>query len=197
VHPEGLHLFGAAELGRKLVSWEKDLSPRQRSTHQQQEVYWRHPLMTDKGTFIFNGIERVVVSPGGRRACSSGGRDQGLSSKAHPGGAPGSSSNTTPRTTLGPPGSQKKFRPRSSCAHGFGTDEDILRLFHKIGRHPGRSWPRGQGRHRRTAAEDVTDPKSKKVLAPARKKITPKPPGLETPGHPGPPGQEGPPGAFP
>jgi DNA-directed RNA polymerase subunit beta len=49
----------------RLISWEKDVSTKaKRLKHiKEQEVYFGDiPLMTDKGTFIFNGIERVVVS---------------------------------------------------------------------------------------------------------------------------------------
>ncbi|MGZ4887461.1 MAG: DNA-directed RNA polymerase subunit beta, partial [Candidatus Aminicenantales bacterium] len=49
----------------QLVSWEKDATTKtKRLKHiKQQEVYFGDiPLMTEKGTFIFNGIERVVVS---------------------------------------------------------------------------------------------------------------------------------------
>ncbi len=48
-----------------LSRWEKDpVSKAKRLKHiKEQEVYFGDiPLMTDKGTFIFNGIERVVVS---------------------------------------------------------------------------------------------------------------------------------------
>ena len=49
----------------RLISWEKDvLTKTKRLKHiKEQEVYFGDvALMTDKGTFIFNGIERVVVS---------------------------------------------------------------------------------------------------------------------------------------
>ncbi|MBC7363926.1 MAG: DNA-directed RNA polymerase subunit beta [Candidatus Aminicenantes bacterium] len=49
----------------QLVSWEKDPATKtKRLKHiKQQEVYFGNiPLMTEKGTFIFNGVERVVVS---------------------------------------------------------------------------------------------------------------------------------------
>ncbi len=49
----------------RLISWEKDPTTKaKRLKHiKEQEVYFGDiPLMTDKGTFIFNGIERVVVS---------------------------------------------------------------------------------------------------------------------------------------
>lgn len=49
----------------QLVSWEKDPTTKtKRLKHiKQQEVYFGNiPLMTEKGTFIFNGVERVVVS---------------------------------------------------------------------------------------------------------------------------------------
>ncbi len=49
----------------RLISWEKDPTTKaKRLKHiKEQEVYFGEiPLMTDKGTFIFNGIERAVVS---------------------------------------------------------------------------------------------------------------------------------------
>lgn len=49
----------------QLVSWEKDPATKTRRLKhiKQQEVYFGNiPLMTEKGTFIFNGVERVVVS---------------------------------------------------------------------------------------------------------------------------------------
>ncbi|MBC7350566.1 MAG: DNA-directed RNA polymerase subunit beta [Candidatus Aminicenantes bacterium] len=49
----------------QLVSWEKDPATKTRRLKhiKQQEVYFGNiPLMTYKGTFIFNGVERVVVS---------------------------------------------------------------------------------------------------------------------------------------
>ena len=49
----------------RLISWEKDATTKaKRLKHiKEQEVYFGDiPLMTEKGTFIFNGIERVVVS---------------------------------------------------------------------------------------------------------------------------------------
>ncbi len=49
----------------RLISWDKDPETKtKRLKHiKEQEVYFGEiPLMTEKGTFIFNGIERVVVS---------------------------------------------------------------------------------------------------------------------------------------
>ena len=49
----------------QMVSWEKDPSTKtKRLKHiKQQEVYFGNiPLMTDKSNFVFNGVERVVVS---------------------------------------------------------------------------------------------------------------------------------------
>jgi DNA-directed RNA polymerase subunit beta len=62
-------------------------------------------------------------------------------------------------------------------ALGFGLDEDILRLFHRMVKvipEEGKLfWEVSDGLVGRTPAEDVADPKSKKVLVHARKKITP------------------------
>ena len=49
----------------RLVVWDIDESTGAKSIHdiKEQDVYMGDiPLMTDKGTFIFNGTERVVVS---------------------------------------------------------------------------------------------------------------------------------------
>ena len=49
----------------RLILWDIDLDTNQRSIKdiKEQEVYLGEiPIMTDRGTFIFNGIERVVVS---------------------------------------------------------------------------------------------------------------------------------------
>ncbi|HMA53660.1 MAG TPA: DNA-directed RNA polymerase subunit beta, partial [Acidobacteriota bacterium] len=62
-------------------------------------------------------------------------------------------------------------------ALGFGSDEEILRLFHKVSKvvlEDGKLfWEVGDGLVGKTAAEEVTDAKGRKVLAPAKKKITP------------------------
>lgn len=49
----------------RLVVWDTDEATGAKSIHdiKEQDVYMGDiPLMTDKGTFIFNGTERVVVS---------------------------------------------------------------------------------------------------------------------------------------
>src|SRR4026208_1406824 len=49
----------------RLVVWDKDPDPRARTIRdiKEQEVYFGDiPLMTDNGTFIINGTERVIVS---------------------------------------------------------------------------------------------------------------------------------------
>ncbi len=169
----------------QLVSWEKDLVAKtKRLKHiKQQEVYFGDiPLMTDKGTFIFNGIERVVVSqlqrsPGVffRQAETKG----FFIGKLIPYRGAWVEFEYDAKNNLWVRlDRKKKFLATVFLrALGFGTDEDILRLFHKMVQvvpEDGKLyWAVGDGIVGRTAAEDIHDPKSKKVLAPARKKITP------------------------
>ena len=64
----------------------------------EQDVYMGDmPLMTDNGTFIVNGTERVIVSQMHRSPGVFFDHDKG---KTHASGAaPGSTSSSTPRTT--------------------------------------------------------------------------------------------------
>jgi DNA-directed RNA polymerase subunit beta len=169
----------------QLVSWEKDLAAKtKRLKHiKQQEVYFGDiPLMTDKGTFIFNGIERVVVSqlqrsPGVffRQAEAKG----FYIGKLIPYRGAWVEFEYDAKNNLWVRlDRKKKFLATVFLrALGFGSDEDILRLFHKMVKvipEEGKLfWEVSDGLAGRTSAEDVADPKSKKVLIQARKKITP------------------------
>jgi DNA-directed RNA polymerase subunit beta len=168
----------------QLVSWEKDVATKtKRLKHiKQQEVYFGDiPLMTDKGTFIFNGIERVVVSqlqrsPGVffRQAENKG----FFIAKIIPyRGAWVEFEHDAKNLLWVRLDRKKKFLATVFLrALGFGSDEEILKLFHKTARvlvEDGKLyWEVGDGLVGRTAADDVTDPKGRKVLAPAKKKIT-------------------------
>ncbi|MGB8958753.1 MAG: DNA-directed RNA polymerase subunit beta [Candidatus Aminicenantales bacterium] len=169
----------------QLVSWEKDaVTKAKRLKHiKQQEVYFGDiPLMTDKGTFIFNGIERVVVSqlqrsPGVffRQAENKG----YFIAKIIPyRGAWVEFEHDAKNLLWVRLDRKKKFLATVFLrALGFGGDEEILRLFHKVTKvviEDGKLYGElGDGLVGRTAAEEVTDAKGRKVLAPARKKITP------------------------
>jgi DNA-directed RNA polymerase subunit beta len=182
---KGYTLSVPLRLKVQLVSWEKDaVTKAKRLKHiKQQEVYFGDiPLMTEKGTFIFNGIERVVVSQLQR--------SPGVFFR--PGEAKGffiakiipyrgawvefeydSKNNLYVRLDR-----KKKFLATVFLrALGFGSDEDILRLFYRIHKiHPenGRLyWELTEGLVGKTLDEDVVDPKSKNVLLGAKKKLTP------------------------
>ncbi len=169
----------------QLVSWEKDIAAKtKRLKHiKQQEVYFGDiPLMTEKGTFIFNGIERVVVSqlqrsPGVffRQAEAKG----FFIGKLIPYRGAWVEFEYDAKNNLWVRlDRKKKFLATVFLrALGFGTDEDILRLFHKMVKvvpDEGKLyWEVSDGLAGRTASEDVVDPKTKKVLVHARKKIAP------------------------
>ena len=87
----------------RLVVWNKDPETGAKTIRdiKEQEVYFGDiPLMTDNGTFIINGTERVIVtSSTGRRASSSTPRTRRSSSgRSSRTAARGWSSSTTPRT---------------------------------------------------------------------------------------------------
>ncbi|MDR2464405.1 MAG: DNA-directed RNA polymerase subunit beta [Holosporales bacterium] len=61
----GLSYASALKVTFKLIVWELDEITQKRSIKdiKEQDVYLgEYPIMTDRGTFIINGIERVVVS---------------------------------------------------------------------------------------------------------------------------------------
>ncbi|MEN6559861.1 MAG: DNA-directed RNA polymerase subunit beta [Acidobacteriota bacterium] len=168
----------------QLVSWDKDATTKaKRLKHiKQQEVYFGDiPLMTDKGTFIFNGIERVVVSqlqrsPGVffRQAETKG----FYIAKIIPyRGAWVEFEHDAKNLLWVRLDRKKKFLATVFLrALGYGSDEEILRLFHKVAKvvvEDGKLfWEVGDGLLGRTPAEDVMDAKGRKVLAPAKKKLT-------------------------
>ena len=124
----------------RLISWEKDAATKtKRLKHiKEQEVYFGDiPLMTDKGTFIFNGIERVVVSQLQR---SPGvffrqGEVKGFFiAKIIPyRGAWVEFEYDAKNNLYVRLDRKKKFLATVFLrALGFSTDEDILRLFHRV-----------------------------------------------------------------
>jgi DNA-directed RNA polymerase subunit beta len=168
----------------RLISWEKDANTKsKRLKHiKEQEVYFGDiPLMTDKGTFIFNGIERVVVSqlqrspgvffrPGETKGFFIG--------KIIPyRGAWVEFEFDAKNTLFVRLDRKKKFLASVFLrALGFGSDEEIIRLFYdvyKIIPEDGHlHWELSDHLTRKTIADDVCVPNSKKVLVPARKKLT-------------------------
>ena len=168
----------------RLISWEKDaVTKAKRLKHiKEQEVYFGDiPLMTEKGTFIFNGIERVIVSQLQR---SPGvffrqGETKGFFiAKIIPyRGAWVEFEYDAKNNLYVRLDRKKKFLATVFLrALGFGSDEDILRLFHKIYRVTPENgklyWDLVPGLVGRTLAEDIDDPKGKTVLFHAKKKIT-------------------------
>ena len=168
----------------RLISWEKDaVTKAKRLKHiKEQEVYFGDiPLMTEKGTFIFNGIERVIVSQLQR---SPGvffrqGETKGFFiAKIIPyRGAWVEFEYDAKNNLYVRLDRKKKFLATVFLrALGFGTDEDILKLFHKIFRVTPENgklyWDLAPGLAGRTLAEDIDDPKGKTVLFHAKKKIS-------------------------
>jgi len=169
----------------RLISWDKDVATKvKRLKHiKEQEVYFGDiPLMTEKGTFIFNGIERVVVSQLQR---SPGvffrpGETKGFFiAKIIPYRGAWVEFEFDAKNVLYVRLDRKKKFLISVFlrALGFGSDEEILRLFYQVSRvHPENGklfWEVGDHLAGKTLADDVIDPKTKKVLASAKKKLTP------------------------
>jgi len=168
----------------RLISWEKDANTKsKRLKHiKEQEVYFGDiPLMTDKGTFIFNGIERVVVSqlqrspgvffrPGEVKGFFIG--------KIIPyRGAWVEFEFDAKNTLFVRLDRKKKFLASVFLrALGFGSDEEIIHLFYDVSKiipEDGRLyWELGDHLAGKVIEEDICAAHSKKVLAPARSKLT-------------------------
>jgi DNA-directed RNA polymerase subunit beta len=168
----------------RLISWEKDATTKaKRLKHiKEQEVYFGDiPLMTEKGTFIFNGIERVVVSQLQR---SPGvffrqGEAKGFFiAKIIPyRGAWVEFEYDAKNLLYVRLDRKKKFLATVFLrALGFSSDEDILRVFHRVYKVTPENgklfWDLHPGLVGRTLNEDIEDPKSKQTLFHAKKKIT-------------------------
>ncbi len=168
----------------RLISWEKDpVSKAKRLKHiKEQEVYFGDiPLMTGKGTFIFNGIERVVVSqlqrspgvffrPGDGKGFFVG--------KIIPyRGAWVEFEYDSKNLLYVRLDRKKKFLASVFLrALGFGSDEEILRLFYRIytltPKHGTLYWKLDENLIGKTVGAEIKDPKTKNVLAASRKKLT-------------------------
>jgi len=167
----------------RLISWEKDPATKaKRLKHiKEQEVYFGDiPLMTDKGTFIFNGIERVVVSQLQR---SPGvffrpGEGKGFYiAKIIPyRGAWVEFEYDSKNLLYVRLDRKKKFLASIFLkALGFGSDEEILSLFYKIykifPKNGNLYWEVTENLIGKIAGENIIDPSSKEVVIPAKKKI--------------------------
>jgi len=168
----------------RLISWEKDpVSKAKRLKHiKEQEVYFGDiPLMTDKGTFIFNGIERVVVSqlqrspgvffrPGDGKGFFIG--------KIIPyRGAWVEFEYDSKNFLYVRLDRKKKFLASVFLrALGFGSDTEILRLFYRtftlVPQKGTMFWKLDENLVGKTLAAEIVHPKTKKVIAPTRKKLT-------------------------
>jgi len=168
----------------RLISWEKDVETKaKRLKHiKEQEVYFGDiPLMTDKGTFIFNGIERVIVSqlqrspgvffrPGEAKGFYIG--------KIIPyRGAWVEFEYDSKNILYVRLDRKKKFIASVFLrALGFGSDEEILRLFYETYRiFPENGqllWEVKENLIGKTVEESIIDPESKEVIIQAKKKIT-------------------------
>ncbi|MBN1224249.1 MAG: DNA-directed RNA polymerase subunit beta [Candidatus Aminicenantes bacterium] len=168
----------------RLISWEKDPATKaKRLKHiKEQEVYFGDfPLMTDKGTFIFNGIERVVVSQLQR--------SPGVFFR------PGDSKGFFIGKIIPYRGAWVEFEYDSKGllyvrldrkkkflasvfmrALGFGSDEEIVRLFYDIYKLVPKDgkiyWELNENLIGKFVDEEVVDPKSKKSLLAPKKKLT-------------------------
>jgi len=170
----------------RLISWEKDPATKaKRLNHiKEQEVYFGDiPLMTEKGTFIFNGIERVVVSQLQRSPGVFFRQGEGKGfyiAKIIPyRGAWVEFEYDSKNNLFVRLDRKKKFLATVFLrALGFGSEEEILRLFHrsiKIFPENGKLyWELAENLIGKTLSEDIIDPKSKTkaALIQAKKKLT-------------------------
>lgn len=168
----------------RLISWEKDpVTKAKRLKHiKEQEVYFGDiPLMSEKGTFIFNGIERVIVSqlqrspgvffrPGALKG-------QFIGKIIPYRGAWVEFEFDSKEFLYVRLDRKKKFLITVFLrALGFGADEDIIRLFHKtykIFPEEGKlNWELNENLIGKTAGENIVDPKSKQEIVKTNRKIT-------------------------
>ena len=168
----------------RLISWDKDPATKaKRLKHiKEQEVYFGEiPLMTEKGTFIFNGIERVVVSQLQRSPGVFFRQGEGKGfyvGKIIPyRGAWVEFEYDSKNVLYVRLDRKKKFVVSVFLrALGFGSDEAILRLFYetyKIFPEEGKLyWEVSENLAGKIVGENVIDPNSKKVLIQNKGKIS-------------------------
>ena len=167
----------------RLVSWEKDASTKaKRLKHiKEQEVYFGEiPLMTEKGTFIFNGIERVVVSQLQRSAGVFFRQGEGKGffiAKIIPyRGAWVEFEYDSKNSLFVRLDRKKKFLATIFLrALGFGSDEDIIRLFYDtyniIPENGKLYWMLSEKLIGKQVSEDIVTPRTKKTIIQAKKKL--------------------------
>ncbi len=168
----------------RLISWEKDPTTKaKRLKHiKEQEVYFGDiPLMTEKGTFIFNGIERVVVSQLQRspgvffREGDSKGFYVG---KIIPYRGAWVEFEYNGKSILYVRlDRKKKFLATVFLrALGFGSNEEIIRLFYRsykvITDKGNLYWELTESLIGKIVPKNITHPKTGKILVEARKKIS-------------------------
>ena len=168
----------------RLISWDKDPATKaKRLKHiKEQEVYFGEiPLMTEKGTFIFNGIERVVVSQLQRSPGVFFRQGEGKGfyvGKIIPyRGAWVEFEYDSKNVLYVRLDRKKKFVVSVFLrALGFGSDEAILRLFYETYKifPEGEKlcWEVSENLAGKIVGENVIDPKSKKVLIQNKGKIS-------------------------
>lgn len=168
----------------RLISWEKDPATKaKRLKHiKEQEVYFGDiPLMTDKGTFIFNGIERVVVSQLQRSPGVF--FRQGESKGFYIGkiipyrGAWVEFEYNGKNILYVRLDRKKKFLATVFLRSlGFGSDDEILRLFYrtyKIFPEGGKLyWELTENLIGKTVGADIIDSATEKVVTQAKRKVT-------------------------
>lgn len=168
----------------RLVTWEKDQNTKtKRLKHiKQQEVYFGDiPLMTDKGTFIINGVERVVVSQLQR---SPGVFFQPADTrgfyiaKVIPYRGAWVEFEYDAKNLLWVRLDRKKKFLASVFlrALGYSSDEDILKLFYKsyrvIPENGKLYFELSDSLVNKLPSEDILDRKGRRIIAPAKKKLT-------------------------
>jgi len=167
----------------RLICWEKNPATKaKRLKHiKEQEVYFGDiPLMTHKGTFIFNGIERVVVSQLQRSPGVFFRQGEGKGfyiAKIIPYRGAWVEFEYDAKNILSVRlDRKKKFLATVFLrALGFGSDVEILRLFYTpykiLPKNDKLFWELTENLIGKTVGEDIVDPASKKVVINARKKI--------------------------
>lgn len=168
----------------RLISWEKDPATKaKRLKHiKEQEVYFGDiPLMTDKGTFIFNGIERAVVSQLQRSPGVFFRQGEGKGfyvGKIIPYRGAWVEFEYNGKNILYVRLDRKKKFLASVFlkALGFGSNEEILRIFYttyKIFPEEGKLyWELTENLIGKNVEEDIVDPATDKVVVQAKKKIS-------------------------
>jgi DNA-directed RNA polymerase subunit beta len=170
----------------RLISWEKDPTTKvKRLKHiKEQEVYFGDiPLMTEKGTFIFNGIERAVVSQLQRSPGVFFRQGDGKGfyvGKIIPyRGAWVEFEYDAKNILYVRLDRKKKFLITVFLrALGFGSDEAILNLFHKTYKifpeNGDFCWELKESLVGKVVAKDIMDPsvKTKRVLVKAKEKLS-------------------------